>query len=549
MLNKPDELVFVGLGGLGEIGMNLGAFGFGGSWLVVDLGIAFGDETTPGMEILMADPGFLTEPETKLAGLVITHAHEDHIGAIPHLWPRLRCPIYATPFAASVIRLKLADAGLLGQAVLKEVPVGGKFSVGPFEIETISLTHSIPEPMGLLVRTPAGTALHTGDWKFDPQPVLGSPADYAALERVGCAGVDAILCDSTNALRPGEAGSETAVRQSLIDLVGQFRARVAITCFASNVGRLESAALAAEANGRSCALVGRSLWRMEQAARENGYLANIRPFLHEDEVDALPRDQILLLCTGSQGEPRSAMTRIAAGDHPNIDLEPGDVVIYSSRVIPGNERAIGRVQNQLAQGGIEIVTDEDALVHVSGHPAQDELTRMYQLVRPAAAIPIHGEARHLIAHAKLAASCQVPTTIVATNGDVIRLAPAPAAIIDQVETGRLGLEGKSVVPLPRGAFRSRLRMSYGGAAVATIVIDRRGRLVGEPQLTVHGMLDGDESMVGEVTDAISKAIDNLPPTLAKDDATLEETARLALRRTIMQRTGKKPIADIHIVRV
>ena len=548
MLNRPDELVFVAMGGLGEIGMNLGAFGYGGTWLMVDLGVAFGDESTPGMEILMANPGFLAEEGTKLSGLLITHAHEDHVGAIPHLWPRLRCPIYATPFAASVIRNKLAEAGLTHVAI-REVTANKPFAIGPFEIELIDLTHSIPEPAAVLVKTPAGIALHTGDWKFDPAPVLGKEADYAALERIGSAGVDAILCDSTNALRPGEAGSEQAVRESLIELVGRYSKRVAITCFASNVGRLESAAIAAERNGRSCALVGRSLWRMEQAARDNGYLKDVRPFLREDEVELLPRDQILMICTGSQGEPRSALSRIATADHPNVDLDPDDVVIFSSRVIPGNEKSVGRVQNNLARRGMVVVTDDDELVHVSGHPAQAELTRMYQLVRPRAAVPIHGEARHLLAHAKLADACQVPQTIVATNGDLIRLAPGPAAIIDHTETGRLGLEGKSVVTVADGAFRTRLRMSRSGSAVATIVVDRQGRLLSAPQITVHGLLDPEDEVLDDASDAISKAVETLSPEMARSDEALGDAARYALRRTLAQRSGNKPMTDIHVVRV
>jgi ribonuclease J len=346
-LNRPDELVFLALGGLGEIGMNLSLYGYGGRWLMVDLGISFGDDTTPGMEILMPDPEFIEQRRRDLVGLVITHAHEDHIGAIPHLWSRLKCPIYATPFAASLVRMKLTDAGLLGEARIHVVPLAGTFEVGPFRLEMVTLTHSIPEPNALVIRTQAGTVLHTGDWKFDPEPVIGAKSDLAALARLGDAGIDALLGDSTNALRPGEAGSETDVRNSLIELIQRFDTRVAVTCFASNVGRLESIARAAEAAGRSCALVGRSLWRMEQAAKENGYLTDLPSFVREDEVMDLPRDKIVMICTGSQGEPRSALTRIAAGDHPTVDLDPGDVVIFSSRVIPGNDRAIGRVHNQL----------------------------------------------------------------------------------------------------------------------------------------------------------------------------------------------------------
>ncbi|HLY57401.1 MAG TPA: ribonuclease J [Stellaceae bacterium] len=549
-LNRPDELVFVALGGMGEIGMNLGLFGYGGKWLMVDLGISFGDDTTPGLEILMPDPAFIEARRKDLVGLVVTHAHEDHIGAIPHLWPRLECPIYATPFAASVVRMKLTDAGVLEPKKLHVVPLSGKFSVGPFEIELISLTHSIPEPNALVVRTPAGTALHTGDWKFDPEPVIGTPSDFAALSRLGEAGVDALLCDSTNALRPGEAGSESAVRKALTELVAGYDTRVVATCFSSNVGRLESIALAAEAAGRSCALVGRSLWRMEQAARENGYLAGIPPFVREDEVMDLPRDQIVMICTGSQGEPRSALTRIATGDHPNVELEPGDVVIFSSRIIPGNERAVGRLHNQLAQLGVRLVTDEDHFVHVSGHPARDELTRMYQLVRPKAALPIHGESRHLMAHAALAEDCQVPVAIVAGNGDIVRLAPGPAGVIDHVDSGRLGLDGKNLVPLEGGAFRTRMRMTSGGAAVATVVLDRRGKLAARPQVTVHGLLgEASESAMEKIEDDVARALSEVPPGDRGDDDLMRETARLAVRRSLWASHGKKPVTEVHVVRI
>jgi len=549
-LNRADELVFLPLGGLGEIGMNLSLYGFGGKWLMVDLGVSFGDDTTPGIDILMPDPSFIVDRRSDLVGLVITHAHEDHIGAIPHLWPQLRCPIYASPFAASVIRAKLGEAGLLNQLTIREIPLGGSVEIAPFRLELISLTHSIPEPNALVIRTDAGTILHTGDWKFDPNPLVGSSADIEALQRLGDEGVDALLGDSTNALRNGEAGSEADVRKSLIELVGKFPERVAITCFASNVARLESAAIAAEANGRSCALVGRSLWRMEQAARENGYLADIPPFVREDEVMELPRDKILLVCTGSQGEPRSALARIASNDHPNVTLSPGDTVIFSSRIIPGNERAIGRLQNQLAQRGIDIATEEDYFVHVSGHPARDELTRMYQLVRPKVAVPVHGESRHLLAHAQLAEACQVPQAVVAGNGDIVRLVPGPAGVIDHVGAGRLGLDGKNLVPLDGGAFRERMRMNFSGAAVATIVVDQRGQLVAEPQVTLHGLIgDGGGVSLDDIGKAVAGAIAEIPTMQRGNDEALREAARLAVRRSVYATQGKKPVTEVHVVRL
>jgi ribonuclease J len=549
-LNRPDELVFLPLGGVGEIGMNLGLFGYQESWLMVDLGISFGDDTTPGVEIFMADPRFIVERRDRLVGLVVTHAHEDHIGAIPYLWPRLRCPIYATPFTASVLRLKLGEAGLLNEAKIIEVPLSGRFDLGPFDLELITLTHSIPEPNALVVRTAAATVLHTGDWKFDPDPLIGRTSDMAALQRLGAEGVDVLIGDSTNALRPGEAGSEADVRASLIDLVGRYDNRVALGCFASNVARLASAAVAAEAHGRSVALVGRSLWRMEQAARENGYLDGIRPFLHEDQVPDLARNQILMICTGSQGEPRSALTRIAAQDHPHVALDPGDTVIFSSRMIPGNERAIGRLQNQLARRGVEVVTEAEHFVHVSGHPARDELSRMYQTVRPKAALPVHGESRHLIAHAKLAEDCQVPLRIVAQNGDMIRLGPGVPAVIDRVDTGRLGLDGKNLVPLENGSFRARLRMTYSGAAVATVVLDRRGKLLAPPQVTLHGLLgDDSDAVVRAVAETVERVVKELPTERRADDDAVREAVRQAIRRALSASHGKKPVTDVHVIRI
>jgi len=480
----------------------------------------------------------------------VTHAHADHIGAIPHLWPQLRCPIYATPFTASVLRLKLGEAGLLNEVKIIEVPLSGSFTLGPFALELITLTHSIPEPNAVVLRTPAATVLHTGDWKFDPEPLVGRTADLAALHRLGDEGVDVLIGDSTNALKAGEAGSEADVRASLIELVGRYDNRVAIGCFASNVARLQSAALAGEAHGRSVALVGRSLWRMEQAARENGYLDGIRPFLREDQVRELSRDQILMICTGSQGEPRSALARIANSDHPQVKLDPGDTVIFSSRMIPGNERAIGRIQNQLSRRGIDVVTEAEHFVHVSGHPARDELTRMYQIIRPKVAIPVHGEARHLIAHAKLAEDCQVPQSVVAENGAMVRLGPGSVKVIDRVETGRLGIDGKNLVPLESDSFRMRLRMTYSGAAVATVVLDHKGKLLASPQLTIHGLL-GDESdqVVGAVAGAIERAVKALSAEQRLEDEIVREATRVAIRRAISASHGKKPVTDVHVIRI
>src|SRR5712671_7219141 len=470
-----NALYFVPLGGAGEIGMNLNVYGYGGDWLIIDCGVTFGDDSQPGLEVVMPDPAFIVERRDQLLGIVATHAHEDHIGAIPYLWPQLRCPVWATPFTASVLRAKLVEAGIADKVRINVVPMSGRFTIGPFDLELITLTHSIPEPNAVALRTPVGTVLHTGDWKFDPDPLIGPTSDEATLTRLGDEGVLALIGDSTNALRPGSSGSEADLRRSLIDLVGRYDARVAVACFASNVARLETIARAAAAHGREVALVGRSLWRIDKAARENGYLADLPRFLTEDEAGYIPRDRVVLICTGSQGEPRAALARIARDDHPNIVLEEGDVAIFSSRIIPGNEKAIGRLHNALIRGGIEVVTDEDHFVHVSGHPARDELVRMYQMVRPRVAIPVHGEARHLLGHAELARQCQVPNALVIENGATVRLDRHGGAVVDEFPVGRIGSDGKSLLPIGGAVLQQRRRAGNDGSVVATLVVDRKGR--------------------------------------------------------------------------
>ncbi len=548
--NRPDELAFLALGGVGEIGMNLSLYGYAGRWLMIDCGITFADDTMPGIEVLMADPAFIVERRDELAGLVVTHAHEDHIGAIPYLWPRLQCPVYATPFTAAVLRQKLLEAGLEHEVPLTEVPVSGRFSVGPFELELVTLTHSIPEPNAVVLRTPFGPVLHTGDWKLDPDPLVGPTADTEALRRLGDEGVLAMICDSTNALRPGTAGSEAEVRNALFDLVGRCRNRVVVACFASNVARLESAAAAAARHDRHVGLVGRSLWRIEHAARETGYLKDVPPFLTEEEAAYLPRDKVLLLCTGSQGEPRSALARIAEDEHAHIVLEEGDTVIFSSRVIPGNERAIGRLQNALARLGVEVITEHDHFVHVSGHPAQAELSRMYQLVRPRIAVPVHGEARHLMAQARLAEECQVQQAIVTRNGEMVKLAPGPAAVIGEVPTGRLAADGKMLLDAAGAAVKSRQRMTFNGAALATIVLDATGRLVAPPQVTVQGLLEDMSESAEELRQKVAGAVEALPlRERREDDAAVREAARLAIRRALRAWHGKRPVTEVHVVRI
>lgn len=553
-MNEADELVFLPLGGAGEIGMNLNLYGFGPPgrhrWMMVDLGITFGDGSLPGVDVLMPDPKFIEDRLDQLDGLVLTHAHEDHLGAVPYLWDRLRCPIYATPFTASILRGKLADVDLLDDVELIVVPLGGKFSVGPFDLELITLTHSIPEPNAIAIRTPLGTVLHTGDWKFDPDPVIGAVSDQDALRQLGDDGVLAIVCDSTNVFTPGTSGSEGALLQNLTDVIAGCEGRVAVTCFASNVARLETVAKAAAAVGRNVVLAGRGLWRFDRAARDNGLLADVPAFLEDEDAGYLPKDKTLIVCTGSQGEARAALARIAWGDHPGIDLEPGDTVIFSSRQIPGNENAIGKLQNQLIRRGIRVITEKDAPVHVSGHPARDELVRMYQLVKPRIAVPVHGELRHMAEHARLAKTCQVAEAVVNENGGVVRLAPGPATVIENVTSGRLVLEGSRVVHLNSELVRGRSRAVWNGKIVVTVVVNGAGELLAEPQITTIGLLDEDDSDVHDaVLDAVRDTLTGASKKMAKNDEALNEALRIAVRRVFRYTFDQRPVTKVHLVRV
>jgi len=544
-----DELLFLALGGAGEIGMNLNLYGHAGKWLMVDLGIAFGDDSMPGIEVVMPDPAFIEERRENLAGIVLTHAHEDHLGAVPDLWPRLQAPVYATPFAASVLRRKLLEAGLLDAVPITEVPLGGKFKVGPFDLELITMTHSILEPNALAIRTKFGTVFHTGDWKIDPEPLLGDLTDEARLKTIGEEGALAMVCDSTNVFVEGEAGSEATVRANLEKLVKTRRGRIAATCFASNLARVESIAKAAVAAGRHPVLAGRALQRMVDAARECGYLLDFPACVEERQAGYLPRDKALFICTGSQGEPRATMAKLATNDHRDLVLEEGDAAIFSSRVIPGNERSVGRLQNALLARGVEVITDREADIHVSGHPARDELVRVYQWVRPKIALPVHGEVRHMVEHAKLASGCQVPETVVAPNGTLVRLAPGPAEIVDHVHAGRLARDGDVVVPLEAVAFQERRKLLWNGAATATLVMDAQGRAKAAPVVSLRGIEDSEGDLAEAVVAGLKEALADLSAAERRDDRRIEEAARKAVRRVVRAHLGKKPLTDVHIVRI
>ncbi|MEI9932925.1 MAG: ribonuclease J [Rhizomicrobium sp.] len=485
---RDDELVLLPLGGAGEIGMNFNAYGFGPpderQWIVVDCGVLFGRETTtPGIDLIMPDIRYLVEQRENVLAIVLTHAHEDHIGAIGHLWPMLRCPLYATPFTARLIEGKLEEAGLRDRVRVKPVPLGGHLNIGPFGIDFISITHSILEPNALAIRTPLGVVVHTGDWKIDPDPMLGEVTNINALQKLGDEGVLATVCDSTNALVQGHSGSEARVRQALSALIGSLKGRIAVTAFASNVARLDSVAKAAREHGRQIALVGRSMHKMVAAAKETGYLTDFPSTLDESEAAQLPPRRVLYLCTGSQGEPRAALPRVANGDHPTISLGAGDAVIFSSRVIPGNEIGIFELHNKLAALGIEVLTEQDHFVHVSGHPCRDELAEMYRWTRPQIAVPVHGELRHMSEHARLARSLQVPQAVVVENGHMLRLAPGRAEIVDEVPSGRIFLDGRVLVEEGAGFSRARRALSY-----AEFLRDVRCRRCGTRYLDAHGRM-------------------------------------------------------------
>ncbi len=548
---KAGEILFLPLGGSGEIGMNLNLYGSDGRWMMVDLGIGFCDSEAPGVDVMVADPDFIVRRRDALAGIVLTHAHEDHLGAVAILWPRLRCPVYASPFAAAVLRRKLTDAGLIAEVPLHVIAPGTPFDVGPFSVEFVAAAHSIPEGHILAIRSAAGLLVHATDWKLDPGPVVGSSTDEAALRALGDEGVAALMCDSTNAFLDGRAGSEAALGPSLAEVIGGCTGRVAVACFSSNIARIATIARAAAANDRQTCLVGRSLWRMVEAARETGYLQDIPRLLTEHDAGYLPPERVVIIITGSQGEPRAALTRVAGNDHPAVSLGRGDTVIFSSRMIPGNEIAIGRVQNQLARKGIEVIVDGPRFVHVSGHPGRDELTALYGWLRPRALIPIHGETRHLVEHVALALQAGIQEAVVAENGTLVRLCPGPTRLEDGIEPGRLALDGTRLVPMDGGVLRARNQIGFSGSAVATVLINARGELTDDPRLTLHGVVeaDDDDGLEDDAVDAVIDAVDALSDAASRDDQAVADAARRAIRRTVHKAIGKRPITDIHVVRI
>ncbi|MFN4287208.1 MAG: ribonuclease J [Brevundimonas sp.] len=553
---QADELVFLPLGGSDEIGMNLNLYGYGPEharqWVIVDMGVTFGDLSTPGVDVIVPDPSFI-EGENVL-GIVLTHAHEDHIGAVGWLWSRIRVPIYATPFTAYLVREKLRDAGILDEVEIIEVPLGGDLKLGPFEMTLVTITHSIPEPNGLAIRTPLGTVLHTGDWKIDDQPITGAPTDVDALRRLGDEGVLAMVCDSTNVFVEGSAGSEEGVREAMTRLIGELRGRVAVACFASNVARLDSVIRAAEASGRRVGLLGRSMHRITAAARHVGLLQDIQPFLTDAEIRVFPKEKVLLLCTGSQGEPRAALSRLAEGTHPHASLGQGDHCIFSSRVIPGNELAIGRLQDKLADRGVRLYTEKDHPgIHVSGHPCREELRQMYGWVRPRIAIPTHGQRRHLVEHVNLARDLQVPEAVAMRNGDMVRLAPGRAEIIDEVPAGRLYVDGGMLVPAAGEALRERRHASTNGVLIVSFALDGKGRLASDIDMRSLG-LPGDETLpLGDALDDLAEEVERVVEGLKReerdDDTAIEHAVARRLKKASQRLWDRRPIVETVVLRV
>jgi len=552
-----DELTFAPLGGVGEIGMNLSIYGLGDrqrrSWLAVDLGVSFGDEEhLPGIDLIMPDITFLEKERKNLVGLVLTHAHEDHFGAIMDLWPRLKCPIYATRFSAALFEAKCEAERNPPKIPVTVIPSGGRVDIGPFNVEFIPVAHSIPESHALAIHTEIGTVLHTGDWKIDPTPIIGPPTDERRLRELGDAGLLALIGDSTNAVREGRSPSEAEVARTITELVKQAKGRVAVTTFASNVARVRAVADAAKAADREVVVVGRAMDRVVQVARETGYLEGVQNFRSPDLYGHFPADKVLALCTGSQGEPRAALARIANDDHPEITLNKGDTVIFSSRTIPGNEKAVGAIINGLVTQGIDIITDREHLVHVSGHPRRDEMRELLAWTRPQLVIPVHGEALHLAEHAKLARAAGVPRVLTCRNGDLVKLGPGTPGIIDQLPSGRLYKDGTILEDAKSRAVVERRRMGFAGCVFVAIAMTEKGELADDPEVDLVGVPE--KNAAGEafddiVFDVVVSTIEGLPRARRRDPDALAESVRRAVRAALNEQWGKKPLCLVHVLEV
>jgi ribonuclease J len=546
-----SELTFTALGGLGEIGMNMALYGFKSvkkrQFLMVDCGVSFAGDDLPGVDLVFPSIEFIEAERKNLLGIIITHAHEDHFGALAELGPRLQAPIYMTPFAANLLEARRLNEPGAPKLNVRIIPQVGRFSIGPFDVETIPVAHSIPESMALAIRTEAGTVLHTGDWKIDETPIVGLPTDENRLREIGDEGVLALVCDSTNVTREGISPSETEVRESLRQIILNAKGRVAVTTFASNVARIRAVAEAAEEAGREVIIVGRAMDRVADVADELGMLDGLPGLKTFERFRSLARDKCVLLLTGSQGEQRAALARVAEGEHPEISLSSGDTVIFSSRTIPGNEKSVGKIVNNLAKSGIEIITDRDALVHVSGHPRKDELRRMYEWVRPKIAVPAHGEALHLSLHRDFAAKMGVKSIVTAYNGDVIALSKEGGAKVGAVAVGRMVKDGEIMIAADSQAIKERRRLSYVGTVVASVTIDERGALATDPEIFVSGLPEKDSegaSMVGLVRELVDEVFSSLPRAKRRDASSLQQALERGIKAGISEIWGKKPVTAV-----
>ena len=551
-----EELVFLPLGGVGEIGMNFALYGYGPArdrrWIIVDVGVTFPGDDLPGADLILPDIDYIVERVDKLDGIIITHAHEDHYGALMALWPMLRAPVYCTAFTAGMLEAKVQSEPGVKKIPVTVLEADKPFKVGPFEIEGVHVTHSIPEPVSLMIRTPLGNCIHTGDWKLDHEPKLGHKTDEAHFRRLGDEGVLALICDSTNAKREGDSPSEEDVSESLANIIKEAPGRMLVTTFSSNVGRIRSIALAAEQVGRRVMILGRSMLRVCEVSRDLGYLDGIAPFLSEDEFQSVPRRELVVICTGSQGETRAALGKMSRDEHRNASLAPGDKVIFSSRSIPGNGREIINIQNALVDLGVDVVEDGEQLVHVSGHPRRNELKKMYEWTRPTIGVPVHGEAQHLSAHAGLMGECGIEDVAPIRNGDMLRLAPGAAEVIKQIESGRFYKDGRIIGSQDATGIKRRRILSWVGHIVMSLVIDKDGELLADPDIVCEGlprMVDEHDTFEDVLFDAGVSAFENIPPKKRRDPGWIGQTVERALRSEAREIWGKKPIINVFVQKV
>jgi len=555
-MSQKDQLIFCPLGGSGEIGMNMNLFSYGKpdnqKWLIVDIGVTFADDTLPGIDLIYPDPGFIVDKKDDLLGIILTHAHEDHIGAIVHIWPQLKCNIYATPFTSVLIKEKFKEKKIEIGNNLKIVDLNGTVKLGPFKIEFITLTHSILEPNGLSIETPVGTILHTGDWKCDPNPLIGNTINEKKLKQIGAQGVLAMICDSTNIFNPGRAGSELDVRQSLLKIMQNKNKRIIVTSFASNVARMETIFYCAKKIERQISLVGRSMHRIYKAARQCGYLKNVIDPIDPREAKKISREKIVYLCTGSQGEPMGAMMRIAHYVHPDVFIEKDDTVIFSSKIIPGNEKKLYSLHNQLVKNGIEVISEENEFVHVSGHPNQEDLKDMYNWVKPKAIIPVHGEHRHMMEHINFAKEMQVPYPVQIENGDIVQIYPGEKPhVVDKAPVGRMYVDGNISISEDSQSIKERKNLANNGYLEVTIIINNKGKVIKKPIFSFRGLPieSQNDDFIFDLEDEVKKTSRTFSLNSTKQENILIEELKKNCRKLVKEKTGKKPYTNINLVRV